>query len=59
MIGLVFAGIGILLAYNIGAWYTESKYERIIKEKETSYAQTLGAMSDLMQELKDKESEGE
>lgn len=59
MINLVFVGIGLLLAYNIGAIITEKKYERIIKEKETSYAQTLGAMSDLMQELKDKESEGE
>lgn len=32
MIGLVFAGVGILIAFYLGVWYTESKYERILWE---------------------------
>lgn len=59
MINLIFAAVGILIAYNLGAIITEKRYERIIKEKETSYAQTLGAMSEVMEELMHKESEGE
>ena len=55
MIGLVFAGVGILIAYNLGAIITEKRYERIIKEKETSYALTLGALSEQINKSEGKE----
>ena len=34
MICLVFVGVGLLLAYNLGVIVTEKRYEKIIKEKE-------------------------
>lgn len=32
MIYLIFAAVGILLAFYIGVWYTESKYEKVLIE---------------------------
>lgn len=36
MINLIFAVIGIVIAFYLGVWYAESKYERILWETKVS-----------------------
>ena len=55
MINLVFVGIGLLLAYNLGAWVTEYRYERIIEEKEKFYSLMLGSLRKQLQKRSEEE----
>lgn len=44
MIDLVFVGIGTFIAFFIGVWHTERKYERILADYRTSYIKELKAL---------------